>query len=55
MSKGKDISSVLAPVNFPCVHVCFLLAFSHVTHEPILGHLGLTCAYLQSEALSGSV
>lgn len=58
MSKVEDIISVLAPVNFLCVHgphVCFLLTFSHVTHEPVLGPLVLTCVYSYSEALSGSV
>lgn len=51
MSKGEDISSVLTPVNFACVHdphVCFLLTFSHVTHEPALCPLELIRVYFLS-------
>lgn len=51
MSQGVNISSVLAPVNFPRVHgphVCFLLMFSHVTCIPALGPLVLTRVYFLS-------
>lgn len=58
MSRGVDISSALAPVNFPCVHgphVCFLLMFSHVTRMPALGPLVLTRVYFLSLKLCFSL